>query len=463
MGICCDAKVAQKTNNNRTMQLSNDHPPVPVNLSNEINKSICKIKLLKNEGYKFGTGFFMNAFGYRYLITNYHIISEEIINKNIEIEIEIHNHIKMKLNKLDFNNRHIKYYPKYRDITIIEIKNTDKIFNFIQFLDYDKSFRQKGYQIYLNKYIFTGEYPYGEQASFASGQLKNINCYEFEHNIATFNGSSGCPIILLTYNLNDAYVIGIHKQADYYKNINYGTFIGEIFNETGDLNSINSSNSLSLVNYIIAEIYIRESDINNNIRIINSYEEYCRQYGLNIQEKNEKDIKNCEIRINNKLIPFSYFFNFPSRGLYTIKYSFRNIFTNTSFMFSLCSSLIKLDLSNFNTLNVTDMSCMFLRCISLTNLEISNLNTENVINMSYMFSECYSLKNINVSNFKTQNVINMSNMFSWCKSLTYINLANFDTSRVNNIGFMFVGCKALRRENLITRDSRIINNFGKIK
>ena len=118
------------------------------------------------------------------------------------------------------------------------------------------------------------------------------------------------PNILLTYNLNDAYVIGIHKQADYYKNINYGTFIGEIFNETGDLNSINSSNSLSLVNYIIAEIYIRESDINNNIRIINSYEEYCRQYGLDIQEKNEKDIKNCEIRINNKLIPFSYFLIF---------------------------------------------------------------------------------------------------------------------------------------------------------
>ena len=111
----------------------------------------------------------MNAFGYGYLITNYHIISKEIINKNIEIEIEIHNHIKMKLNKLDFYNRHIKYYPKYRDITIIEIKNTDKIFNFIKFLDYDKSFRQKGYQIYLNKYIFTGEYPYGEQASFVSG------------------------------------------------------------------------------------------------------------------------------------------------------------------------------------------------------------------------------------------------------------------------------------------------------
>ena len=135
MGICCDSKVEQKTNNNKIMQLSNDHPPVPLNLFNEINKSICKIKLVTNEGYKFGTGFFMNVFGSGYLITNYHIISKEIINKKIEIEIEIHNQIKMKLDKLDFNNRHIKYYPKYRDITIIEIKNTDKIFNFIKFLD----------------------------------------------------------------------------------------------------------------------------------------------------------------------------------------------------------------------------------------------------------------------------------------------------------------------------------------
>ena len=457
MGICggCEGK---KSDNNRTHQISNDHPPVPIYLSNEINKSICKITILTHEGYKFGTGFFMNVFGYGYLITNYHIISNEIINENIEIEIEIYNHIKMKL---DLKNRHIKFYPKYRDITIVEIKDTDIIYKYIKFLDYDKSFINKGYQTYLFNYIFTVEYPFGGNAACTSGQIKKINCYEFEHNIATFNGSSGCPIILLNYNLNNTYVIGIHKQADNYKNINYGTFIGEIFNETGDSNSISSSNTLSLVNYIIAEIYIKENDINNNIRIINSYEEYCRQNGLIIQERNEKDVKNCEIRINNILIPFSYFYNFPSRGLYTIKYSFKNIFTNTSFMFSLCSSLIKLDLSNFNTQNVTDMSCMFLRCRALTNLEISNLHTENVINMSYMFSECYSLKNINVSSFKTQNVINMSNMFSWCKSLAYINLANFDTSRVYNIAFMFVGCKSLRRENLITRDSRIINNFAK--
>ena len=34
-----------------------------------------------------------------------------------------------------------------------------------------------------------------------------------------------------------------------------------------------------------------------------------------------------------------------------------------------------------------------------------------------MFSGCKSLTNLNLSNFNTQNVTNMEWMFSWCKSL----------------------------------------------
>ena len=33
-----------------------------------------------------------------------------------------------------------------------------------------------------------------------------------------------------------------------------------------------------------------------------------------------------------------------------------------------CSSIINIDLSNFNIQNVTDMTCMFWCCESLTNL-----------------------------------------------------------------------------------------------
>ena len=107
---------------------------------------------------------------------------------------------------------------------------------------------------------------------------------------------------------------------------------------------------------------------------------------------NEKEIKECEIRINDKLIPFNYFYKFKNKGKYIIKYTFHNYLTKTNFMFYDCSSLININLSNFNTQNVTDMSGMFYNCSSLTNINLSNFNTQNVTNMSYMFRNCSSLK-----------------------------------------------------------------------
>ena len=53
-------------------------------------------------------------------------------------------------------------------------------------------------------------------------------------------------------------------------------------------------------------------------------------------------------------------------------------------MFSGCNSLSSLDLSNFNTQNVTDMSYMFCGCNSLSSIDLSNFNTQNVINMGYI-------------------------------------------------------------------------------
>ena len=138
--------------------------------------------------------------------------------------------------------------------------------------------------------------------------------YEFEHNIPTDSGSSGCPIILLNNNINLCQVIGIHKEADLRKNVNCGTFIGEIFN----INAINNNNYND--NYIIAEIDIKEDyQTNLDIRILNSYEEYKRYYKdkkIKEDEKNEAEIKKCEIRINSELIPFNYFYKFKKKGKY---------------------------------------------------------------------------------------------------------------------------------------------------
>ena len=48
----------------------------------------------------------------------------------------------------------------------------------------------------------------------------------------------------------------------------------------------------------------------------------------------------------------------------------------------------KINLSSFNTSNVTDMNCMFYGCSSIKQLNISHFNTNNVKDMRGMFSGC---------------------------------------------------------------------------
>ena len=119
------------------------------------------------------------------------------------------------------------------------------------------------------------------------------------------------------------------------------------------------------MNYITAEIDIKEEDINKEIRIINSFENLKREKGWNALKddykyENEKDIKNCVIKINDTPITFCYFYKFTQKGIYHLKYSFKNEFRIMNFMFNDCNYLTKIDLSHFNTQKVTDMRYFFL-------------------------------------------------------------------------------------------------------
>ena len=60
-------------------------------------------------------------------------------------------------------------------------------------------------------------------------------------------------------------------------------------------------------------------------------------------------------------------------------------------MFDYCESLKSIDLSSFNTNNVTNMSHMFLGCKSLESIDLSPFNTNNVTNMSYIFMLDYRI------------------------------------------------------------------------
>ena len=107
-------------------------------------------------------------------------------------------------------------------------------------------------------------------------------------------------------------------------------------------------------------------------------------------------MKNIEILINDKKKDFSYAYKIEQIGKNIIKYIFKQPKANTNYMFCDCSFLTKIDLSNFNTQNVTNMSNMFSRCSSLTIIDLSNFNTQKVTDMSNMFRECSSLTNIDL-------------------------------------------------------------------
>ena len=112
-------------------------------------------------------------------------------------------------------------------------------------------------------------------------------------------------------------------------------------------------------------------------------------------------------------------------------------------MFRNRAALTMLDLSNFNTANVTTMESMFQGCASLTTLDLSNFNTANVTTMASMVRSCAALTMLDLSNFDTANVTTMANMFNGCTLLQTLDLSNFNTANVTTMANMFQSCAAL--------------------
>ncbi len=134
--------------------------------------------------------------------------------------------------------------------------------------------------------------------------------------------------------------------------------------------------------------------------------------------------------------------------------------SNMGSMFSNCYALTTLDVSSFDTSNVTDMRGMFIYCKALTSLNLSNFDTSNVTNMGQMFYYCPSLTTLDLSSFSTSNVTNMGQMFYYCPSLTTLDVSNFDTSKVTNMSYMFYNCRALTTLDVSHFDTSKVTNMN---
>ena len=219
-------------------------------------------------------------------------------------------------------------------------------------------------------------------------------------------------------------------------------------------------------NYITGNFIITERDLNQNIRIINSFEESKRRNNYikvqnELQYYNEKEIMDkCEIEINgNKLKNFTYLVKFQIPGEYKINYKFKSQLNRINHMFAGCTKLKHLNLKNFYSKDVTNMSCMFMQCISLEVLNLDNLDTSKVNDMSGIFYGCESLTYLDLFNFNTQNVENMSFLFFGCKRLFDVNLSRFITQNVKNMYSMFSGCTSLNSLYLLNFNTQNVINM----
>ena len=226
----------------------NGNPRIPLDKMNKINNkinessvSICKLTIKElNES---ATGFFLSDISKnKFLITNNHVISKNVVESNMTIIIEIYDKNKYEL-KLNKNERYIKLYENILDIAIIKINDMKDLCSLIKFLFIDLNYKM-GYNIYLKKDIYLLGYPYGKDIELSKGQITNIGENEFKHDCSTDNGLSGSPIILSSNNA----VIGIHKAGIIKEKINVGTFLGTIFNQNDCILSNDNQEKKIIIN-----------------------------------------------------------------------------------------------------------------------------------------------------------------------------------------------------------------------
>ena len=191
----------------------------------EKGKCICKI----SRGLM-GTGFF-SKIDYEgktipVLITNYHVIDDDFINKNKKLTFYING----DSHTIDINKEIVIYSStqKKYDIMIIKLKGYEGY----NFLEIDNNiFKDGSLETYKNQGIYILHYPgYKEKAQISFGKgIEKIreDIDDIKHLCHTDNGSSGSPLLCMATNK----VIGIHRGSEYRKGYNYGTFLKFPLNE----------------------------------------------------------------------------------------------------------------------------------------------------------------------------------------------------------------------------------------
>ena len=449
-----------------------------------MQKCICKIHISGGNG----TGFFAQIpykeSNIKVLITNNHILNANDILDNKLITFSIINDIR----DIKIGKERKRYTSEKYDTTIIEIKETDKLENVIEYLEIDdinlKTIKEDNKQLsdehfnnlYKDESLYVLNYLGGKDIVISYGFFIKIEKSKIYHKCSTDNGSSGAPIL----SLENSKLIGVHFGCLKNKtnfNFNLGTLIAYPIIEFNLLNinitkNINQSNinindnkkmNSKKLNSMTIRYKINEKDKtlrlfgdefvknnrNNCIIILDGKNQQLTEC-INIDEKMRKN-RYVEIQLNeiNTVTNMSHLFcgeilitDIPNIS----KWDTKNV-TDMSYLFCCCGELYSLpDISSWNTSNVKDMSNMISYCRNLHTLpDISNWDTRNVTNMSHMFANDFGLDQFpDISKWNTSKVEDMRHMFTRCRISEIPDISNWDTSNILNMSYMFSNCHYLQ-------------------
>ena len=192
--------------------------------------------------------------------------------------------------------------------------------------------------------------------------------------------------------------------------------------------------------------------------------------------------------------------------------------TNISDMFNGCKKLTSLDLSGWDTSNITEMNNLFknsgIKIIDISNWDLSSLKVSidkwqigfkdmfkdsqcetiklpnmnfrkdvkydfselsylksfyapelvntNITEVNDMFFKDKELKYVDMHDWDVSSVRRMYGMFSNCSSLTSLDLSNFNTTNVTTMGAMFYNCSSLTSLDLSKWDVSNVTNMDYI-
>jgi len=188
----------------------------------QMTNCICKVK---SKGI-YGTGFFCrirfldNTF-IKVLTTSYQILDEHYFKENNEINLIINNQARI----INLNKKRKIYSNKDFDLTLIEIKESDKINDYFE-LDENLLSQENPKLFYENKTIYIIQYLNMEKASVSYGIFKDLIDSEIKHTCSIKPGSNCSPIL----NSMNNKIIGISKISEKNDN-NKGIFLKVPINE----------------------------------------------------------------------------------------------------------------------------------------------------------------------------------------------------------------------------------------